>query len=195
MVRNQFPLGGLDECFPHVRGDGPKPTQHRVDGVRFSPRAWGWSAVLRRMGHRDDVFPTCVGMVRSLTSWGGGRRSFPHVRGDGPHVHLGITLSKKFSPRAWGWSELRRQSSFVDVVFPTCVGMVRVPSGSGCYCSGFPHVRGDGPTRERVNARHFLFSPRAWGWSEEYEKKSNSFTVFPTCVGMVRVNFDDNRNA
>ena len=71
-------------------------------------------------------------------------------------------------------------------VFPTCVGMVRTFTFSTAGAVRFPHVRGDGPTRERVNARHFLFSPRAWGWSEVLNVSDYRAWVFPTCVGMVR---------
>src|SRR6516164_2838147 len=69
---------------PHVRGDGPQWQEFVPHGCGFSPRAWGWSAVLPPVRTRGGVLPTCVGMVPVHRL---GRLAYcrsPHVRGDRP---------------------------------------------------------------------------------------------------------------
>ena len=89
-------------------------------------------------------------------------------------------------PRAWGWSVVRLGLRALAVVFPTCVGMVRKTGLLASKPVGFPHVRGDGPTRRAGSNRADEFSPRAWGWSESPGQSQTHDRVFPTCVGMVR---------
>ena len=71
-------------------------------------------------------------------------------------------------------------------VFPTPVGMVRCFSGKGTETRSFPHARGDGPFADSGALVFLVFSPRPWGWSDEYERTKNLLKVFPTPVGMVR---------
>ncbi len=92
---------------------------------RFSPRAWGWSELARVGVAVAAVLPTRVGMVRSAPPRASGSRCSPHARGDGPLVHARAHLQRLFSPRAWGWSELRPQIIATLLVLPTRVGMVR----------------------------------------------------------------------
>ena len=150
---------------PHVRGDGPNPIPRPTVRDRFSPRAWGWSAV-SGLGEREAlVLPTCVGMVRTSRGWSpfhassphvrgdGPRRSrhelsmhrSPHVRGDGPTPCGNFSLRSEFSPRAWGWSVLSLNEPPIRAVLPTCVGMVRADWPNEVERARSPHVRGDGP--------------------------------------------------
>ena len=50
---------------PHPRGDGPRGICGRWTQARFSPPAWGWSAVSVRDRKLSLVLPTRVGMVRA----------------------------------------------------------------------------------------------------------------------------------
>ena len=98
MVRNWRFIRSRRRGFPHARGDGPPPATTFRWSWRFSPRAWGWSALGETGGGSGDVFPTRVGMVRVLASmppfsvgmvrWFGLRSrpwcGFPHACGDGP---------------------------------------------------------------------------------------------------------------
>ncbi len=172
--------------FPHVRGDGPSVKIGDGSVEEFSPRAWGWSVVRRRVGLLHPVFPTCVGMVRrssgSCNKW----RRFPHVRGDGPPSRNTRRGRGAFSPRAWGWSVGVRIVEQGLVVFPTCVGMVRKPRLASMTSVCFPHVRGDGPFGWWDPIKTMWFSPRAWGWSGYQTCAQGLRGVFPTCVGMVR---------
>ena len=49
-----------------------------------------------------------------------------------------------------------------------------------------PHPRGDGPETAVGQFEALAFSPPAWGWSAFVVPQSNSSTVLPTRVGMVR---------
>ena len=112
----------------------------------------------------------------------------PHVRGDGPFGGDMLDKYREFSPRAWGWSELRPQSPKGRDVLPTCVGMVRRSPFNRRDQYRSPHVRGDGPACVSLSARLMKFSPRAWGWSGANAPSGFGAGVLPTCVGMVRLN-------
>ena len=125
MVRRQGGRRERRNRFPHVCGDGPSEWGADYESNLFSPRMWGWSvkgydAVWKRL-----VFPTYVGMVRTIRTAGLRRARFPHVCGDGPSVQIDITSQSSFSPRMWGWSECELVKPYITAVFPTYVGMVR----------------------------------------------------------------------
>ena len=92
-----------------------------------------------------------------------------------------------FSPRTWGWSEVRRDPQPGWRVFPTHVGMVRRRGRVGLCRVRFPHARGDGPHGGCVTASGKEFSPRTWGWSDDMTPTPEQQAVFPTHVGMVRL--------
>ncbi len=111
---------------------------------------------------------------------------FPHARGDGPPYDPLGNGEGRFSPRPWGWSAAAFYADRTGKVFPTPVGMVRMPSLWAFPTSGFPHARGDGPTPHRPSADIVEFSPRPWGWSDFVDAMADDKAVFPTPVGMVR---------
>ena len=70
--------------FPHACGDGPcKGWNYRYCNL-FSPRVWGWTAVLDVDLVANDIFPTRVGMDRHKMIIKTEERNFPHACGDGP---------------------------------------------------------------------------------------------------------------
>ena len=91
------------------------------------------------------VFPTCVGVFRTITDAKSNVPRFPHMRGGVP------------------FGELR--TALTDGVFPTCVGVFRVYSMIQFKRWSFPHMRGGVP--ESCNSMKKLseFSPHAWGCS------------------------------
>ena len=111
----------------------------------------------------------------------------PHPRGDGPAVSRERMPRQKFSPPAWGWSDICGNRGERTQVLPTRVGMVRVPCLSGTDASSSPHPRGDGPDEYRRGIRPDWFSPPAWGWSGHRMRLPRLLRVLPTRVGMVRL--------
>ena len=111
--------------FPHARGDGPITYSKDKNYLLFSPRPWGWSVVPEFTADVGIVFPTPVGMVRVSFGFQFKARSFPHARGDGPKSSLRWPRWGMFSPRPWGWSEVKDDAGQSQGVFPTPVGMVR----------------------------------------------------------------------
>ena len=110
----------------------------------------------------------------------------PHTRGDGPSTYGIQACLRRFSPHAWGWSGVGKQSDHETAVLPTRVGMVR------CFCVIIgrsrcsPHTRGDGPQLSAIAANSPEFSPHAWGWSGPPVLLRLARLVLPTRVGMVR---------
>ena len=49
-----------------------------------------------------------------------------------------------------------------------------------------PHPRGDGPQGRLIGLKVDMFSPPAWGWSENDNLQEWLVQVLPTRVGMVR---------
>ncbi len=131
--------------FPHPRGDGPLRRARDLTSTPFSPPAWGWSGSAFGSNVGSFVFPTRVGMVRSVFASTQSQRRFPHPRGDGPEENRDIQTEMLFSPPAWGWSAGAPDGGGHGWVFPTRVGMVRERASDRSRAGGFPHPRGDGP--------------------------------------------------
>ena len=147
---------------------------------------WGWSVHCRLHAANADVFPTYVGMVRTICQKRAICRSFPHVCGDGPSARKLSFEIFTFSPRMWGWSKIATLSIMTALVFPTYVGMVRFVPGVMAAPVRFPHVCGDGPVSASAASVSGVFSPRMWGWSGVSVTGTTCSGVFPTYVGMVR---------
>jgi hypothetical protein len=152
--------------FPHACGDGPNAVTQAGSINAFSPRVWGLSAVEAAVERPYLVFPTRVGMVRRRRLPRCSPACFPHACGDGPDKVKAIGATVEFSP--------------------TRVGMVRIARGLARCRSSFPHACGDGPLPRGWPWASYTFSPRVWGWSDEWLLHENSASVFPTRVGMVR---------
>ena len=133
--------------------------------LEFSPRPWGWSAIVAYCQSLRPVFPTPVGMVRGATRDQAHHARFPHARGDGPRGPYPSARIWLFSPRPWGWSEFLIMKWPIVQVFPTPVGMVREAEDIARDADSFPHARGDGPVGVQSSVKADMFSPRPWGWS------------------------------
>ena len=187
MVRVSCPGTSWAGRFPHARGDGPNPATIDAQRALFSPRPWGWSGDSLAYVRSFAVFPTPVGMVRVPSVPSPRSVRFPHARGDGPATGSRPASRPAFSPRPWGWSGPGAQVDRVQVVFPTPVGMVRHRVQAQRHAQGFPHARGDGPSALAKAGTPPWFSPRPWGWSAVGVGSPTHPQVFPTPVGMVRL--------
>ncbi len=127
-------------------------------------------------------------MVRGAVMMAASPTHFPHTRGDGPRSSYDGCVPNTFSPHAWGWSDDMPLEEGAAGIFPTRVGMVRGLSSWNRSTPHFPHTRGDGPLNPLIKEIYALFSPHAWGWSAVVLEPGEGLTIFPTRVGMVRLN-------
>jgi len=107
MVRSRKTSSADSRRSPHACGDGPPTAQIGMPLGLFSPRVWGWSGISESLRNRCGVLPTRVGMVRKNTMQIKAYVRSPHACGDGPQIGLSSVLLVLFSPRVWGWSELK----------------------------------------------------------------------------------------
>ena len=146
-------------------------------------------------------------MVRASNATLCSRSCSPHPRGDGPRIQCENGAPPRFSPPAWGWSDISVLARSFRQVLPTRVGMVRSRARRWIGLESSPHPRGDGPCVSRLFSFRPLFSPPAWGWSalegrvsrlKEFSPPAWGWSVsgarlrpprrvLPTRVGMVRV--------
>ena len=120
---------------------------------------------------------------------------FPHTRGDGPTTWMIAAPSERFSPHPWGWSDGSPSAAYLRRIFPTPVGMVRIPVSTVFSGPHFPHTRGDGPQNCATVFITGKFSPHPWGWSAEHPGFRGPSVIFPTPVGMVRLRRERNGNS
>ena len=179
----------IKEGFPHTR--------------------WGWTASAYTCRNHSPVFPTRVGMDRCQPANSRKRAAFsPHVRGWTDCKEGESKSLDAFSPHAWGWTAIKPMIAMSRIVFPTRVGDGPAHSAwrrSGCTFS--PHVWGwtgslfcrlicpsvfsphawGWTDQVRFVELLSVFSPHAWGWTALLPKNRNPYPVFPTRVGMDRL--------
>jgi len=176
--------GGFGTCsFPHTRGGGPQAAPEGPDATRFSPHAWGWTVSPRRQRAGILVFPTRVGVDRSMRERLPLLRSFPHTRGGGPRRTLLIRAGLWFSPHAWGWTVSYSGTTPAPRVFPTRVGVDRRHQPGAAQPGRFPHTRGGGPCESDQRRRAMMFSPHAWGWTGQGRIEHAARRRFPHTRG------------
>ena len=79
-----------------------------------------------------------------------------------------------YSPRTWGWTAGCGNLLGLDGVFPTHVGMDRLPNRGGVRPSRIPHARGDGPYALACDWVSVVYSPRTWGWTVYIEEAEHA---------------------
>ncbi len=184
--RQEYRNTGTCKSIPHVRGGGPLRFSRSISTLKYSPRAWGWTAFICALAFSLKVFPTCVGVDRWHQRYPECHPGIPHVRGGGPPTVAPIWKCSPYSPRAWGWTAVANRGAGGALVFPTCVGVDRSIRRVPVLISGIPHVRGGGPIYARERVTRTGYSPRAWGWTDNNGFSREPGGVFPTCVGVDR---------
>ena len=82
--------------IPHVCGGGPQYEFRYIEGLKYSPRMWGWTYVCNVLWNFIYVFPTYVGVDRNLTKR--------------------LECLRAYSPRMWGWT---RKSRLATILRPS----------------------------------------------------------------------------
>ncbi len=153
----------------------------------YSPRPWGWTGHAPRSPNTASVFPTPVGMDRGDALQTTQVIGIPHARGDGPVPRAKVCAACAYSPRPWGWTDAATCRVHSLVVFPTPVGMDRLMKKISRASRRIPHARGDGPCAVNSLRKLLAYSPRPWGWTGLRERQRSQRYVFPTPVGMDRL--------
>ena len=130
------------------------------------------------------VFPTCVGVFRTLRKRAEGVMRLPHVRGGVSSPYRRKRGGRGSSPRAWGCFLDKQRGRAQALVFPTCVGVFLVKVRPDCSGPCLPHVRGGVSEGPGKNRGFFWSSPRAWGCFLQAVFRPRRERVFPTCVGV-----------
>jgi len=183
-LARRYPNGA--HGVPHASGDGPTSAAVASITGTCSPREWGWTDDRQRLARRDWVFPTRVGMDRSMPISSLDPKCVPHASGDGPISPWPICRTGTCSPREWGWTDIVRALRSNAGVFPTRVGMDRLPVLHRPVVDRVPHASGDGPSAIQKKRGSPKCSPREWGWTELWMVAGQDLDVFPTRVGMDR---------
>ena len=76
-------------------------------------------------------------------------------------------MPSMFSPHAWGWTGHGTTNFDDSTVLPTRVGVDRQDAGVAVRDVRSPHTRGGGPMFSRIPFTMLLFSPHAWGWTDQ----------------------------
>ncbi len=173
----------------------------------FSPHAWGCTFNLLLSRVHFFVFPTRVGVYLDPDRITIDDLSFPHTRGGVPRGRIVYQRTIAFSPHAWGCTYNFWGCSVLKWVFPTRVGVYRrvrrcrglaarfphtrggVPNASASLYTHrrFPHTRGGVPSRSLIMNSMEEFSPHAWGCTLRQWREDLLDQVFPTRVGVYRV--------
>ena len=84
MDRSRSKATWLITNIPHACGDGPKRKPGNRYQFPYSPRMWGWTGWSPARMVFLHIFPTHVGMDRSMQSSKQSWINIPHACGDGP---------------------------------------------------------------------------------------------------------------
>ena len=74
----------LQQYVPHRRGDEPAQLLTQKHNPWCSPQAWGWTDLIDNEDTIYNMFPTGVGMNRSIQMFLKQLYNVPHRRGDEP---------------------------------------------------------------------------------------------------------------
>ncbi len=170
--------------FPHACGGVPMYWKFPDILTKFSPRMWGCTDRSRVLSHHGTVFPTHVGVYRSLLFVFHRDSCFPHACGGVPLDTVVLWLLHLFSPRMWGCTSDCSFSSMLNSVFPTHVGVYREAVLRIELFKRFPHACGGVPAQPIFSIRLILFSPRMWGCTGKELQFRTPQEVFPTHVGV-----------
>ncbi len=135
--------------IPHERGGVPLMKLIKTLENIYSPRAWGCtgSGILHRAEVR--LFPTSVGVYRLPSTATNRPLSIPHERGGVPYGGNSQGSVKRYSPRAWGCTDVKGEQSAIVFLFPTSVGVYRGVCTAMVPWYPIPHERGGVPNKER----------------------------------------------
>ena len=192
---------GMDPCrpapsgqrasFPRERGDGPLGKDDPDIGIRFPPRARGWTQRSLTGCTGTGVSPASAGMDRASHDFPFTFTRFPRERGDGPVRIRGCSPICPFPPRARGWTPGAGRAGRCRTVSPASAGMDPRGLPAGRVPVRFPRERGDGPSKTDQLGTGHVFPPRARGWTHDLVVLGDGRNVSPASAGMDRPSLEE----
>jgi len=153
----------------------------------FSPQAWGCTGADALAAGRQPFSPQAWGCTAQQRAWQSGAAVFPTGVGVYRLMAKKAATRQPFSPQAWGCTEPGENFSEAPGVFPTGVGVYRSQRPSAIWATRFPHRRGGVPQKIHRWRPPAMFSPQAWGCTVDPIWHIHNDAVFPTGVGVYRV--------
>ncbi len=172
--------------LPHARGGVSKDRSARAKAAGSSPRTWGCFRGRAARPSRPAVFPTHVGVFRSLPHSASSSLGLPHARGGVSVQRDGQGGPGASSPRTWGCFSGSPCSGGCQAVFPTHVGVFLCRCQRQGQRQGLPHARGGVSDYLDLRPAVWLSSPRTWGCFFRGHGLYLCAVVFPTHVGVFR---------
>ena len=114
--------------------------------------------------------------------------NLPHASGDVPAARGTVHNATESSPREWGCSAEKAGCACRQRIFPTRVGMFRRRAVRIIIDLDLPHASGDVPFPRCTPKSLSPSSPREWGCSGGENVLLEISAIFPTRVGMFRIN-------
>ncbi len=133
------------EGIPHACGGGPLLTTGGGNAKPYSPRMWGWTVHPAGMPRLPQGIPHACGggpLLRGKRGWS--QTYSPRMWGWTVDARRRVA-HMTYSPRMWGWTEERSPALPACAVFPTHVGVDRLPGRTSSQRTRIPHACGGGP--------------------------------------------------
>ena len=128
-----------------------------------SPHAWGCFCKNNKMGLKNEVFPTCVGVFLKKMIGTQTQSCLPHMRGGVSFIIETVENRVRSSPHAWGCFPVARSYVRQRQVFPTCVGVFLSERMNCKIYFSLPHMRGGVSHTVKFQCGFSMSSPHAWG--------------------------------
>ena len=171
---------------PYACGDCAYIETARYAGKVCSLRMWGLRAPLPSVRARPIMFPTHVGIARTLYAIAA---SFPHVPyacGDCARLSGTWRARSLCSLRMWGLRVLFAVQGRTSYMFPTHVGIARDGLGFRRAEYDVPYACGDCAMVYQAIERLAECSLRMWGLRVSPRANQRPARMFPTHVGIAR---------
>ena len=171
---------------PYACGDCADPVDVAPDRRACSLRMWGLRGSLDDRMRAIQMFPTHVGIAREIPEPRAQRDHVPYACGDCAQILTALTAPTPCSLRMWGLRDALRTQAAWKCMFPTHVGIARVPASLRDATGDVPYACGDCATITGPRAAPRRCSLRMWGLRASVGGLTLVAGMFPTHVGIAR---------
>ena len=175
---------------PYACGDCADTPVPPDTACRCSLRMWGLRDVGLPLFRYAGMFPTHVGIARPRKTAGCGSPHVPYACGDCANQHAELGAGDACSLRMWGLRGRGGAHAGAFQMFPTHVGIARIPRFLRLHGANVPYACGDCAL---VNTRCVCpteCSLRMWGLRALCRRMPQVARMFPTHVGIARVEWN-----